>query len=82
MPSKEEITELLNKADEKVSSFEEAMKNAKPYLDKIDTKAATTDLDAAATAHTIVESMHKNGSSAYGLVSLLATFDDLSLCNC
>ncbi|HMB83997.1 MAG TPA: hypothetical protein VKI40_08120 [Terriglobales bacterium] len=79
MPSKEEMSELLSKADEKVSSFQEAVKNAKPYLDKINPKFAANYLAAASEAHTIVASMQKHGESAYGLVSLLATLDDLSL---
>jgi hypothetical protein len=79
MPSNEEISELIAKADEKVSSFEEAVKNAKPYLDKINPKLVTNYLDGASAAHTIIQSMKKNGPSSYGLVSLLATLDDLAL---
>jgi hypothetical protein len=79
MPSTEEISELISKADEKVSSFEEAVKNAKPYLDKINPKLVTNYLDGAFAAHSIIQSMKKNGPSAYGLVSLLATLDDLAL---
>lgn len=54
MPSEREFSELLAKANEKVSAFEAAVKNAKPYLDKIDTKYATNYLDAAATAHELI----------------------------
>jgi hypothetical protein len=79
MPSKEEISELLTKADEKVCAFEMAVRNAKPYLDKVDTKYAANFLDAASTAHTLIQNMNKNGPSAYGLVGVLATLDDLSL---
>jgi hypothetical protein len=79
MPSKEEVSELVAKADEKVSSFEEAVKNAKPHLDKINPKLVTNYLDGASTAHTIIRNLQNNGPSAYGLVSLLATLDDLSL---
>ena len=79
MPSTEEVSELVAKADEKVSSFEEAVKNAKPYLDKIEPKFTTNYLGGASTAHTIIRNLQKNGPSAYGLVSLLATLDDLSL---
>lgn len=35
--------------------------------------------DAAATAHGLIESTQKNGVSAYRLVGVLATLDDLSL---
>lgn len=79
MPSEKEFSELLAKADEKVSAFEAAVKNAKPYLDKIDTKYATNYLDAAATAHELISMTLKNGSSAYKLVGVLTTLDDLSL---
>jgi hypothetical protein len=79
IPAKEEISDLLKKADEKVVSFEEAVKNAKPYLDKINPKLTATYLAASSDAHAIIAGMQKRGASAYGLVSLLATLDDLSL---
>lgn len=59
MPSKEEVSELVAKADEKVSSFEEAVKHARPYLDKINPKFATNYLDGASTAHTIIHNLKK-----------------------
>src|ERR1035441_5345871 len=68
MPSKEEISELVAKADEKVSSFEEAVKHAKPYLDKINPKFAANYLDGASTEHTIIQKLQKNGPSAYGQI--------------
>lgn len=79
MPSEREFSELLAKANEKVSAFEAAVKNAKPYLDKIDTKYATNYLDAAATAHELISMTLKNGSSAYKFVGVLTTLDDLSI---
>jgi hypothetical protein len=79
MPSKSEIFELVDKADQKVSAFEVAVKSTKPYLDAIDVSLAKTSLEGAANAHQIIQTMHKNGPSAYGLVALLATMDDLSL---
>jgi hypothetical protein len=79
MPSKEELSELLTKADEKISSFEQVVKNAKPYLDKIDAKYAANYLDAALTAHYLIQTTIKDGASAYRLVGVLATMDDLSL---
>jgi hypothetical protein len=82
MPSKEEMSELITKADEKVSGFEEAVRNAKPHLDRIDPKLVMNYMDAASTAHTIIKGMQKNGPSAFSLVSLLATLDDLSLNAC
>ena len=78
MPSKEEISELLNKADEKTTAFEQAVRNAKSYLDRIDPKLAANYLDGASTAHLLIESTQKNGSSAYRLIGILATLDDLS----
>jgi hypothetical protein len=79
MPSKEEISELLAKADEKISTFEQAVRNAKPNLDKINTEYAKNYLDAASTAHTLIQVTKQNGPSAYRLVGILATMDDLSL---
>ena len=79
MPSNAEIGELLSKADQKVTGFEEAVKLAKPHLDKTNPRLSSNYLDAAATAHKLIESTQKNGTSAYRLVGLLATLDDLSL---
>lgn len=79
MPSEKEFSELLTKADEKVSTFEAAVKNAKPGLDKIDTKYLKNYLDAAATAHLLISKTIKNGPTAYNLVGVLTTLDDLSL---
>jgi hypothetical protein len=47
-------------------------------LDKVDPKLSKTYLDAASTAHLLIKKMNANGPSAYGLVGLLATIDDLS----
>jgi hypothetical protein len=79
MPSKAEISELLNKANEKISAFEEAVRRAKPYLDKVGPKLSVNYLDAASTAHLLIESTQKNGPSTYALVGILSTMDDLSL---
>jgi len=67
MPSEKEFSGLLAKADEKVSVFEAAVKNARPLLDRIDTKYVTNYLDAAATAHLLISKTIKNGSTAYDL---------------
>lgn len=79
VPSKEEVSELASKANQKASAFEEAVKIAKPWLDKIDPKLPTNYLNGASAAHTISLGIQQNGPSAYRLVSLLATLDDLSL---
>lgn len=79
MPSDEEFSELLHKADEEVSVFEAALRNAKPGLDRIDTKYAANYSDAASTAHLLISETIKNGPTAYRLVGVLATLDDLSL---
>lgn len=79
MPSREEISELVNKANEKTVAYEEAVWNAKPHLDKINPQFAKDYLEAGATAHTLIQSIQKNGPSAYGLVGLLATLDEMSL---
>jgi hypothetical protein len=78
MPSKEEIAEVLAKADEKVSSFEAAIKAAKPRLDQLNPDYAKNDLEGAATAHELIAKTLKNGASAYALVGILITLDDLS----
>jgi hypothetical protein len=78
MPSRDEIFELLDKAEQNISTFEDAVKKAKPKLDEVDPKLSNNYLDAASTAHWMLQTLHKDGPSAYRLVSLLATMDDLS----
>lgn len=74
IPSKQEIGELVQKADEKVSGFEQAIQAAKSFLPQDEFKK---DTDAAAIAHQIVRGLDKNGPSAYSLVALIITLDDL-----
>ena len=45
----------------------------------INSKLVTNYLDAANTAHLIIDSMQKKGPSGSSLVGLFATLDDLSL---
>jgi hypothetical protein len=78
MPSKDEISELLSKADEKVSSFEQTMKAIKTTLDGIDSSLTSKGLDAASTAHTAIRGLQKTGPTGYGLFVLVVTLDDLS----
>jgi len=78
MPSKDEISELLSKADEKVSSFEQTIKALTPTLDGIDSSLTSKSLDAASTAHTVIRGVQKTGPTGYGLVVLVVTLDDLS----
>jgi hypothetical protein len=49
MPSREEITELVNKANEKTIAYENAVKSAKPHLDKINPQFVKDYLEAAST---------------------------------
>jgi hypothetical protein len=79
MPSTQEMLEILAKADEKVSSFEVAIKMAKPRLDKLNPDYAKNYLDGAATAHELISKSTKNGPSAWTLVAILVTLDDLTL---
>jgi hypothetical protein len=64
MPSKCEIFELIDQADQKVSGFEAAVRNVKPALDGFDAKLAKNYTDGATTAHFMIQSIHKNGSTA------------------
>jgi hypothetical protein len=67
MPSEREFSELLAKADEKVSAFEAALKLAKPGLDKIDPQYAVNYSDAASTAHLLISTTTEKGATAYRL---------------
>jgi hypothetical protein len=79
MPSESELSELLAKADQNVSAFKVAVESAKPALDRVNVNLAKNYLDAASTAHTLISQTTKNGATAYRLVGVLITLDDLSL---
>jgi len=79
MPSEAEIGELAAKASEKVEAFQKTLDSVKPFLDKADSSAYAKDKNAVEGARTILAALKKNGRSAYILVSLLATLDDLNL---
>jgi hypothetical protein len=78
MPSEQEISELLSKAEANISGFEQAMKIVKPTLEGIDSSLMSQALDAASKAHSIISALQKNGPSGYGLVLLVTTLDDLN----
>src|ERR1700719_2688142 len=61
IPSKDEISELLSKANEKVSTCEAAVKSVKADLDKVDPKLAANYFDAASTAHLLIEKTRQGG---------------------
>jgi hypothetical protein len=73
-PSKEEISELAHKADEKVTAFEQAVRTAKPFMPE---ERFKIDMDTASTAHLLIGTLIKNGPSAYRLVALVITLDDV-----
>jgi hypothetical protein len=79
VPSDAEINELLSKATQKVAAFQETVNAAKPILDKINPKLSVNYLDTATTAQTMIKATQQNGPSAYRLVGLLATLDDLTI---
>jgi hypothetical protein len=71
---------LVTKADEKVVAFEKAVKATAPYRSDSDLDSIINgDLNAASAAHEVIGAIKKQGASAYSLVSLLATMDDLNI---
>ena len=79
MPSEAEVGELAAKASEKVEGFQKTLDAVKPFLDKADPSAYSKDKQAVDRAQLILAALKKNGRSAYVLVSLLTTLDDLDL---
>lgn len=78
-PSKPEISELLAKAEEKVTSFEEAVKAVRPDLENQQTDLLSKDVNAATSAHRTIAGLQHNGPSAYRLVTLISNLDDITL---
>ena len=79
MPSKQEIGELIDKAEQKVSGFEEAIKAVQPRLDPVSKGYGKDVLGVSTKARTMIAGIRENGPSAYRLVGLVVTLDDLSL---
>jgi hypothetical protein len=79
LPSPQEIAELVSKADERVSDFQNALDSLKPMLAKVDPETFRQDSDACEAARVAILAIKKNGPSAYALVDLISTLDDLSL---
>jgi hypothetical protein len=79
IPSEAEVGELTAKAAEKVETFQKTLDAIRPFLDKADPSAYKKDENAVEAARSILAALKKNGRSAYGLVSLLTTLDDLDL---
>ena len=79
MPSNEEISELIDKAEQKVAGFEQAIKAVQPPLDPISAGYGKSVLGTSATARTMIAAIREKGPSEYRLVGLVVTLDDLSL---
>lgn len=79
IPSKQEITALLNKADAAVRAFEEALATAKPALDRQDPGLFQKYTQAAKTTKEVIRALEETSPSAYGLVGLITTLDDVTL---
>ena len=79
MPSNEELAELLSNASQKITSFQEAVQGAKPYLDQQDPKLVSNYMDTAKTAEGTIKVGLKEGASAYRLVGLLSLLDDMTV---
>jgi hypothetical protein len=62
-----------------VEAFQKTLDSVKSLLDKADPSAYGKDENAVEGARSILAALKKNGRSAYALVSLLATLDDLDL---
>ena len=75
LPSKDEINELAAKANEKVVLFERALEAARGFVGGEEAFKKYTK--AASTAHALIRAVQNNGPSAYGLVGLVMTLDDL-----
>ena len=76
LPSSEEIRDLTTKAGEKVQDFKKLLTSASPFLEKEKVAEYSKSVDMA---ETIIRAMDKNGPTAYGLVALVTTLDDIDL---
>jgi hypothetical protein len=79
IPSKEEVTALLNQADTAVLAFDKALAGAKPALDKQDAGLFQKYTQAAKTTKEVIQALEETSPSAYGLVGLITTLDDVTL---
>jgi hypothetical protein len=79
IPSKAEFTDLFTRADENLKAFDSALGNARPALDKQDPDLFKKYSKAAVTAKEVLKALQETSPSAYGLVGLITTLDDVTL---
>lgn len=77
-PSKEEVSALLKKADEKIADFEKIVKTLRPNLEKASPGTVKQNIDAATNGHELISGLLPKGPDAQGLVGVLSILDDLS----
>jgi|HubBroStandDraft_6_1064221.scaffolds.fasta_scaffold1707559_1 hypothetical protein len=78
-PSKQEIVEVAQKADERVTNFERANQSAKPYISQVDFEKG---MEYSASAHKAVAALSKNTASPYASASaaeLLIALNQLAI---
>src|SRR5689334_12728510 len=78
LPAKKETEPLLNKANEKISDFERALRTFRVDLETADPGTTQKLLDASASGHEILAKMLADGYTTIGLFAIMATLDDLS----
>jgi len=76
-PSREELSDLLQKANQRVTDFDIALQDGKPFLSEARFKI---DVDALTAVHRSVGDLDKNGLSAHALAGLTIKLDDLAVC--
>lgn len=78
IPSREEIDELISKADQKIVILQQALTSARPQIEERAPDLWKNAMGTISTIHKLIDIMRERGPSAYRLVALNATLDDVS----
>jgi hypothetical protein len=78
IPSQQEIDELASKADQKIKVLQDALTSARQDIEKNAPDLWTNEMETISTARDLIKTLREKGLSAYRLVMLNITIDDIS----
>src|SRR5215472_1127122 len=76
LPSRQEIDELISKADQKIDALSVALMSVRKDIESTTPELWKNQMDNVSTAHHITQTIREKGPSVYRLVALNTTMDD------
>jgi hypothetical protein len=78
LPSRQEIDELISKADQKIDALSVALMSVRQDIESTTPDLWKNQMGNVSTAHQIIQTIREKGPSVYRLVALNTTLDDVS----